>query len=62
MNYDKLFNKCVELLVYLADITNLSYQEINVWIFIIIEPIIFLLMFLYIIYLNNKLYHKSQRV
>jgi len=60
MDYNKLFNDCVELLVWLATKFNLTYKEINVWIFIIIEPIVFFAMVLYILYLNSKLYRKAQ--
>jgi len=60
MDYNNLFNDCVELLVWLATKFNLTYKEINVWIFIIIEPIVFFAMLFYILYLNSKLYRKSQ--
>ena len=60
MDYNNLFNDCVELLVWLATKFNLTYKEINVWIFIIIEPIVFFGMLFYILYLNNKLYRKAQ--
>jgi len=62
MNYEKLFNKCVDILLYLTDVTGLSYQEVNVWVFVIIEPAIFIIMLFYILYINNKLYRKSQQV
>jgi len=59
---DYLFDKCVEFLLYLCDITGFSYKEINVLIFIIIEPIVFLIMFVYIVYINrNKLFRKLQQ-
>jgi len=60
MDYNNLFNDCVELLMWLATKFNLTYKEINVWIFIIIEPIVFFAMLFYILYLNSKLYRKSQ--
>jgi hypothetical protein len=60
MDYNNLFNDCVELLVWLATKFNLTYKEINVWIFIIIEPIVFFAMLFYILYLNSKLYRKAQ--
>jgi len=60
MDYNNLFNDCVELLMWLATKFNLTYKEINVWIFIIIEPIVFFVMLFYILYLNNKLYRKAQ--
>jgi len=60
MDYNNLFNDCVELLVWLAAKFNLTYKEINVWIFIIIEPIVFFAMLFYILHLNSKLYRKAQ--
>ena len=54
MNY--IFDKCVELLLWLGPVFNLTYKEINVLIFVIIEPTIFMIM-LYIIlkqYLSNE--------
>ena len=60
MDYNNLFNDCVELLVWLATKFNLTYKEINVCIFIIIEPIVFFAMLFYILYLNSKLYRKAQ--
>jgi len=60
MNYNKLFNDCVDFLNWLALNFNLTYKEINVWIFIIIEPIVFFAMLFYILYLNSKLYRKAQ--
>jgi len=42
-------NLCIEFLRDIASYTNLSYEEINVWLFIIIQPsliIIFLILWL----------------
>ena len=42
-------NWCIEFLRDIASYTNLSYEEINVWLFIIIQPsliIIFLILWL----------------
>jgi hypothetical protein len=46
---NKVFKCCVDLLVYLAAKFNMTYEAINIWIFVIIEPIVFLLL-LWIIY------------
>jgi hypothetical protein len=61
MNYNELFHQCAEFLRWLADKTGMTYKEINIWIFIIIEPIIFLIMFFYILYLNSKFYRKPRQ-
>ena len=56
---DNLFDACVESLRCLGNIVGLSYKQINIWIFVIIEPIIFILMFLWIVKLRRKLKNKS---
>jgi len=55
---DNLFDACVEFLRCLGNIVGLSYKQINIWIFVIIEPIIFILMFLWIVKLRRKLKNK----
>ena len=45
---NELFDQCVNILYLIEEICNISYKEANVWIFVIIEPILFLAM-LYII-------------
>ncbi len=37
---DAIFDLCVLLLVYLAELLGITYEAINVWIFVIIWPII----------------------
>ncbi len=46
---NKAFKWCVDLLVYLAAKLNMTYEAINIWIFVIIEPIVFIIL-LWIIY------------
>ena len=46
---NKTFKWCVDLLVYLAAKLHMTYEAINIWIFVIIEPIVFLIM-VWIIY------------
>jgi len=50
---NKLFDLCVLALELLASFTGLSYKEANIWIFVIIEPIVFLLMLAYILKLRR---------
>lgn len=35
-----LFDICVAILYWVADITGLTYQEANIWIFVIIHPLL----------------------
>ena len=46
---DKIFNWCVEILVKFAELLGVTYNEINVYVFVIITPLIFLIMFFIII-------------
>jgi hypothetical protein len=58
---NEVFNICVAILNWIADLFEITYKEANIWIFVIIEPILFIAM-LYIIikqrrkikYLNNN--------
>lgn len=55
MDYNSLFRFCVHLLQVWAKMTNMTYEEINIWIFVIIEPILFFLMCIVIIYQFSKI-------
>jgi hypothetical protein len=37
---DQIFDWCVNVLVYWAGIFGISYKEINVWVFVIVWPIL----------------------
>ncbi len=52
---DETFNFCVRLLYEIAGILGISYEEINVWLFVIIWPIVSLLLFTEVIRLRLKL-------
>ena len=52
---NEIFDVCVELLHYWGDIVGLTYKETNVWIFVIIVPIIFIIMLVWIIRLRKKI-------
>lgn len=40
---DQIFDWCVNVLVYWANIFGITYKEINVWVFVIIWPILTLI-------------------
>jgi hypothetical protein len=42
---DQIFDWCVRVLVYWAEIFGITYQEINVWVFVIIWPSLTILLF-----------------
>ena len=39
---DAVFELCVGLLMVIAEVTGLTYNEVNVWIFCIIGPALFI--------------------
>lgn len=41
---DQIFDWCVNVLVYWANIFGITYKEINVWVFVIIWPILTLVL------------------
>jgi len=41
---DRIFDWCVDVLVYWAGMLGITYKEINVWVFVIIWPIVTLVM------------------
>jgi hypothetical protein len=41
---DRIFDWCVGVLVYWAGILGITYKEINVWVFVIIWPIVTLIL------------------
>ena len=55
MDYNKTFYWCVKVLQIGAKRLNMTYEEINIWIFCIIEPIVFVAMVAWIIWLMAKL-------
>ncbi len=52
--FNNIFYLCVQLLRDAAKALDMSYEEINIWIFVIIEPIVFFLMCIWIIYLLTR--------
>ena len=42
---DIIFKICVYILVDLADLLGISYEAINIWIFVIIQPLLITLFF-----------------
>ena len=57
---DETFDVCVKLLFDVADIIGISYEEINVWIFCVIWPILTLIMFAEILRLRLKISKKNE--
>ena len=52
---DAIFRYCVVLLVNMAKVIGISYEALNIWVFIIVQPLIILLLFIWVIQLRRKL-------
>jgi hypothetical protein len=52
---NKVFDQSVRLLQLLSEQLGMTYQELNVWIFLIIEPIVFVILLIKIYLLTKKL-------
>ena len=55
IDFNKVFDDCVNILIYLSKQTHTTYKEINVIIFCIIEPIVFFGMLYMILKQRNQL-------
>jgi hypothetical protein len=51
---DNIFDICVIFLVELAKLLGISYEEINIWIFCVIYPVVILLLCYQIVRLNKR--------
>ena len=52
---DALFRYCVVLLVDLAKLLGISYEEINIWVFVIIQPLLIVFLFLWVLRLRRSI-------
>jgi len=52
---DQIFDWCVNLLVYWATVFGITYKEINVWVFVIIWPILTVLLVTIIVWQQRKI-------
>ena len=52
---DQVFDWCVKVLVYWAGIFGITYKEINVWVFVIIWPILTVIMLSVIVIQQRKI-------
>lgn len=54
MTWNYVFDRCVDVLYILARLTGTTYKEINVIIFCIIEPLIFIFLIFIIFRLHKR--------
>lgn len=60
---DAIFNFCVRILMDISHASGISYEAINIWLFIIIHPLITILfVILYIITLKRFRNLKKRRI
>jgi len=52
---EELFDICVEIMKYLSAQTGWTYKEINIIIFVIIQPLVTLYFYFKCFYLQNRL-------
>ncbi len=51
---DAIFRYCVVLLVNMAKVIGIFYEALNIWVFIIVQPLIIFLLFVWVIRLRRK--------
>jgi len=52
---NQIFDWCVNVLVYWANVLGITYKEINVWIFVVIWPILTILWMVIILWQQRKI-------
>tara|TARA_Y100000588_G_C13950928_1_gene794328 strand:+ start:195 stop:548 length:354 start_codon:yes stop_codon:yes gene_type:complete len=51
---DAIFRYCVVLLVHIARVLGISYEALNIWVFIIIQPLTIVFLFFSVLRLQRK--------
>ena len=59
-DFDSLCNICIEVLEGLSQDLGMSYGELNVWLFVIIQPALILIFFTTTVILTIRLYRKNK--
>lgn len=57
---DQIFDWCVNVLIYWANVFSITYKEINVWVFVIIWPILTILLIVVIIKQQQRIQRLSK--
>jgi hypothetical protein len=52
---DAIFRYCVVLLVNVAKVLGISYEALNIWVFIIIQPLLIVFLFLWVLLLRRRI-------
>lgn len=57
---DQIFDWCVRVLVYWAGVLGITYKEINVWVFVIVWPILTLFLLGIILWQQKRIRQLSK--
>ena len=57
---DQIFDWCVKVLVYWAGLFGITYKEINVWVFVIIWPILTIIL-MGILVMQRRIIHQLSK-
>jgi hypothetical protein len=57
---DQVFDWCVKVLVYWAGIFGITYKEINVWVFVIIWPILTMILIGVVLIQQRRIHQLSK--
>lgn len=55
---DLIFDFCVELLIAMGNVLGMTYNEVNVWLFVVLYPIVLLVSVMLNMYLLGKVRSK----
>ena len=58
---NQIFDWCVNLLIYWANVFGITYKEINVWIFVILWPLLTILLICIIVMQYRTIRRLSKR-
>ena len=58
---DQVFDWCVNVLIYWANIFGITYKEINVWVFVIIWPILTIVLIAVIVWQRQRIQQLSKK-
>jgi hypothetical protein len=57
---DQIFDWCVNVLIYWAGMFGITYKEINVWVFVIIWPILTIIL-MGILFMQRRIIHQLSK-
>ena len=58
---DLIFDFCVELLIQMGKVLGMTYNEVNVWLFVVLYPVVLLVSVMFNMYLLGKVRSKNDQ-